>query len=112
MKKFILAAVLSAVGSSAFGFCSYSTYISPDDKYNSNGQYLAGAVTKSAAAAILRQNRAWAGSNECGLGSKSARASFEAKVRRGNISPSTIRAIVRGNPWVTVEIHGNSVTVY
>ena len=112
MKKLLLASLLTMASSSAFAYCSFSTYISDDDKYNSSGNYLAGSVSKASAAAILRQNRVYSGSTECGLHNTSNRAKFEAKVRKSNISPAMIRNIVRGNPYVTVDIYNSHVEIY
>ncbi len=112
MKKFVLASLLAVASSQAFAYCSYSTYISDDDKYNSSGKYLGSSVSKSSAAAILRQNRVYSGSTECGLHNTNNRAKFEAKVRKSNISPAVIRSIVNGNPYVTVEIYDSHVEVY
>lgn len=110
MKKLFLLGMLATASSQALA-CTYTTWISDDNKYNSNGVFLAGSATKSAAAAVLRQERADSGSYECGLGSASARASFEAKVRRSNIPPKVVKSIVYGNPVVTVTIRGNTVYV-
>ncbi|MFB6348504.1 hypothetical protein ACFBZI_03455 [Moraxella sp. ZJ142] len=113
MKKSLVAALLMLASSSTFAYyCSYSTYIDDGDKYNSNGVYLGSSVSKSSAAAILRQNRVYSGSTACGLHNTNNRAKFEAKVRRSNLSPAVIRNIVNGNPYVTVEIFDNSVNVY
>lgn len=118
MKKALLvaallgcSAMLSTTANAQF-LCSYSTWISNDDKYSSNGKYLASGANKSAAAAILRQNRVYSGSTACGLHNTQNRANFEAKVRRSSISPQTIRKIVYGNPSVTVEIYTSHVVVY
>lgn len=110
MKKLLLLGLLATASSQALA-CTYTAWISDDNKYNSKGVFLAGSATKSAAAAVLRQERADSGSYECGLGSVSARANFEAKIRRSNIPAKVINAIVYGNPTVTVTISGNKVHV-
>lgn len=111
MKKLILASLLAMTGTVAFAECSYSTYISDEDKYNSSGTYLANTANKTSVAAILRQNRVYSGETACGLHNTNNRASFEAKVRKSNLSPKTIKSIVHGNPYVTVTIYKSHVAV-
>ncbi|OOS07393.1 hypothetical protein SAMN02745664_102165 [Moraxella cuniculi DSM 21768] len=113
MKKYLAAVALALISSSSFAYyCSYTTYISNDDKFNTSGKFLGNSVTKKAAAAILRQERTYAGSWECGLGDADSRARFEEKVKRSNLSPVVIKRIVRGNPTVRVEIYDSYVKVY
>ena len=113
MKKLIVASIIAAAScSSAKAACSYTAYVTEDAKYNSNGVSLATGATKAAAAAILRQERVYSGSTECGLHNTGKRAQLEQQLRRGNMSRSTINRIVYGETAVTVVIDGNRADVY
>ncbi len=101
--------------------CSYTAYISSKDKVNSSGKRLASGVNKSSVAAILRQDRAnfyrfgkvdGADTSDCMGHSTDGRARLERLVRQSDISQSTMRRIVNGNPVINVEIYRNFVYIY
>lgn len=109
MKKIGLMLAL-LIGTPAMA-CEYITQITSTDKYNSNGVYLAGGVNKATVAAILRQNRAYAESDECNLGSAKARQSLEKRLNSADIPPSLMAKIVHGEPWIRVVILKNKIMV-
>jgi hypothetical protein len=101
-----------AQGQPIDGYCAQ---ISDNDKYASDGYPL------SDAGSILRQDRAnWHrfgtpdaddyGDNT--FGSTSARERIPSMFDNGNIEPGLARQIVRGYPYICVDIYRNSLTVY
>jgi hypothetical protein len=93
----------------------YCAQISDNDKYASDGYPL------SDAGSILRQDRAnWHrfgtpdaddyGDNT--FGSTAARERIPSMFDNGNIEPGLARQIVRGYPYICVDIYRNSLTVY
>lgn len=94
---------------------SYCAQISDNDKYASDGYHLTDAGS------ILRQDRAnyhrfgVADADDYGdsiFTSTSARERIPAMLDNGYIEPYIAREIVRGYPYVCVDIYRNSLTVY
>lgn len=94
---------------------SYCAQISDNDKYASDGYPL------SDAGSILRQDRAnWHrfgtpdaddyGDNT--FDTTAARERIPAMFDNGNIEPGLARKIVRGYPYICVDIYRNSLSVY
>lgn len=120
-KLFLAAALMTAaLPASAQYLCSYTTYISDDDKFNSSGNSVISGYNKSSVAAILRQDRAnlyvyglgdRGDQADCVMRSKQQRAVFERLLNRGTISGSAIRRIIDGNPTVRVDLYRNYVNV-
>ena len=94
---------------------TYCAQISDNDKYASDGYRL------SDAGSILRQDRAnfhrfgTADADDYGdsvFDTVSARERIPAMLDNGNIEPGLARQIVRGYPYICVDIYRNSLTVY
>lgn len=93
----------------------YCAQISDNDKYASDGYHLTDAGS------ILRQDRAnyhrfgIADADDYGdvtFDSTSARERIPGMLDRGYIEPALARQIVRGYPYICVDIYRNSLTVY
>ncbi len=124
MKKllFTLAILITTTSLPAFAgyLCSYTAYISNQNKYNSKGQSLASGVNQASAAAILRQNRAdiykfglgsFGDTSDCYFGNVKNRGRIPALLNNGNISKATIRQIVNGNPLLQVDVYSTHIDV-
>lgn len=123
MKKslFALAIVFSTIMPAFAGYlCSYTAYISDENKYNSNGKSLVGGVNRTTAAAILRQNRAdiykfgqgsFGDTTDCYFHSLKNRGRFPSLLNKGSISKSTISQIVNGNPLLQVDVYTTHIDV-
>lgn len=94
---------------------TYCAQISDNDKYASDGFHLTDAGS------ILRQDRAnfhrfgTPDADDYGdsiFTSTAARGRIPAMLDNGYIEPALIRQIVRGYPYVCVDIYRNSLTVY
>ncbi|WP_439242621.1 hypothetical protein [Lonepinella sp. BR2474] len=123
MKKFILlvSVMLLANIAKAEYLCSYEAQLSDNDKYNSSGNYIATSYTKSAAAGVLRQDRANYhkfgvrdpfDQGDCVFYIPANRAKLESWLARGKMPTSVIHRIIDGNPLIHVDIYSNSIDVY
>lgn len=118
MRQIIAAIALALLAAPAFAQApidSYCAQISDNDKYASDGYKLTDAGS------ILRQDRAnWHrfgnpdaddyGDNT--FGSTRARENIPAMVDAGGIDPGLARFIVRGYPYVCVDIYPRMMVVY
>lgn len=125
MKKLftILALMTLASFSNAHAkyLCSYTAYISEDDKYNSSGKHLGTKATRATAAAILQQDRANThrftdmrddiDDMDCYFDTTAKRKRMAAMLQKGSISKATINNIVMGNPTINVEVHSDRIHV-
>lgn len=124
MKTKILALLMALVVSSpAFAgryLCSYTAYISEDDKMNSSGYSLVTGTNKSTVAAILQQDRAnfykfgirdAQDTSDCIMRSQAKRSTFGRLVNRSAIPQSTIRKIVHGNPTIEVDLYTDRLAI-
>ncbi|MDO4222791.1 MAG: hypothetical protein Q4D05_02010 [Acinetobacter sp.] len=111
----------SSVSSSSSGpICSYTAFISDNDKYNSSGNPVFSGNNVSSFAAILRQDRAnfyvfgsgdAADTADCMMSSKQNRARFESMMLNGTHDQTAIDKVVYGNPIVHVDLYENYIHV-
>lgn len=123
MKKLLACLGIAALCStSAYAeyLCSYTAYISDGNKYNSNGVSVIKGVNKNSAAQVLRQNRAdvhrfgvgtFGDTEDCYFDSIETRNQLPQMLNRGNISKSTIRQIINGNPLLQVDVYSTYIDV-
>ncbi|MDO4896503.1 MAG: hypothetical protein Q3971_03985 [Moraxella sp.] len=122
LKALLLSVLLVSGFAHAKYLCSYETYISQNNTVNSEGKSLARGNTKASAAAIIQQDRAdfyqdWRDSADenddadCYFNKKTNRMKIPAMLNRGSISASTIRQIVQGNVWISVDVYSTHIDV-
>lgn len=116
----LTAIMLVSATSHAKYLCSYTAYISDNNKVNSSGKSVVSGVNKSSVAQILRQNRAdvhrfgvgtFGDSDDCYFASSKNRSRIPTMLNKGSISQSTIRQIVNGNPLLQVDIYSDRIDV-
>lgn len=117
----LIGIMLTTTSSYAGYLCSYTAYISDQNKYNSSGKSVVTGLNINSVGQILRQNRAdvhrfgvgtFGDTKDCYFNNINNRSRIPVMIKNGVISQNTIRQIITGNPLLQVDIYSTHLEVY